>query len=399
MATPIPTKTKLAQQIQIANFTGFDDWVELFRAGEQTDSAGNTRTWTHDDLDQMIRNHTAETAAPIVLGHPKHDARAFGWTHELKRDGDLLLGKFEEVDNDFKEAVRAKHYRRRSISLGHDPESGFYLRHVGWLGAAAPAVKGLADVQFSEKSDTTIYEFSYEDAAELSRMARLFRGIQTLLAEKFGSDATQVAIPDWEIDSLNRQAGREEAQADAESDTNTPIFTETPPTEDTTVPQSQSFTQADIDAAVAQARADEQTKANQFQEQVQQLEQEKRQASAEAAVNQLMDEGKVLPSQATGLAEFVAALDGPKESASFEFSADDGTKKTDLKDWFLNNFMANQPKVSPVGPRSESGDPIGADDYNAIRRKAVEFQDAERAAGRTCTFTDAWEHAKKGAQA
>ena len=37
--------------------------------------------------------------------------------------------------------------KKRSISLDKDGK----LRHVGFLGGAAPAVKGLADIQFSSE--------------------------------------------------------------------------------------------------------------------------------------------------------------------------------------------------------------------------------------------------------
>ncbi|MCZ7616554.1 MAG: hypothetical protein M5T52_24085 [Ignavibacteriaceae bacterium] len=39
------------------------------------------------------------------------------------------------------------------------------LRHIGFLGAAKPAIKGLADIQFSSPS-SVIYEFDYEKNAE-----------------------------------------------------------------------------------------------------------------------------------------------------------------------------------------------------------------------------------------
>ncbi len=61
-------------------FKGFDDWIEIFLTGKHTDSAGKTRTWTRDDLNQAVNNHSTDDPAPAVLGHPEDDSPAYGWT-------------------------------------------------------------------------------------------------------------------------------------------------------------------------------------------------------------------------------------------------------------------------------------------------------------------------------
>jgi len=388
-------------------FKGFDDWIELFRAGHQVDSAGRGREWTEAELDQIVQNHSDETAAPIVIGHPKTDAPAYGWAQTLKREGKKLLGKFAQVEPTFADLVKEGRYRRRSVAIGEDPDKGFYLRHVGWLGAAAPAIKGLADVQFSEDATTTLHEFSYEQAAHMNALARLFRGVREALLERFGAEAADKAVPEWELESLNRNAAREEVQADNESQPvagfagmyNHPSLT---PQNNPNQPQEENpvaeFTQEDLDAAVDRARQEERNaqegEKNQFRERVQQLEAEQARRDAEREVSALVDAGKVLPSQMDGMTEFVAALDG---EASLEFTAGDDTQKTNPREWFLRTFMANQPKVVPLGKQREDADPVGADDYEALGRKASEFQEAQRKAGRDVTFTEAWEHVKKEA--
>jgi hypothetical protein len=60
-----------------------------------------------------------------------------------------------DVEPSFAEAVRDGRYRNVSASFyppsaAHNPRPGvFYLKHVGFLGAAAPAVKGLKTVSFA----------------------------------------------------------------------------------------------------------------------------------------------------------------------------------------------------------------------------------------------------------
>ena len=75
---------------QVSNFKGFDDWVEVFRTGTHTDSKGVTHTFGTEHLDQMVLN-TAPDTAPMVVGHPKMDAPAYGWAQQFKRSGDVLL--------------------------------------------------------------------------------------------------------------------------------------------------------------------------------------------------------------------------------------------------------------------------------------------------------------------
>jgi len=125
-----------------------EKWIEVFKTGTHTDSSGNTKKWTTKDLDRIVSNYAArKTDSPAVIGHPKSNSPAYGWVMELKRDGDLLLAKVKPTVKEFVEWVRKKLYKHVSISLRPD----LSLRHVGFLGAAAPAVKGLKEAEFAEE--------------------------------------------------------------------------------------------------------------------------------------------------------------------------------------------------------------------------------------------------------
>ena len=52
--------------------------------------------------------------APVVIGHPKDNAPAFGWVEELKTDGKLLYAKFKQLVPEFIEAVK-KGYVQKEI--------------------------------------------------------------------------------------------------------------------------------------------------------------------------------------------------------------------------------------------------------------------------------------------
>lgn len=124
-------------------------WIEVFKAGKQTDSAGHTRDWTEEDLDKMVSIYNDQTPderriAPIVKGHPESDKPAQGWVAALKRVGGKLLAKLDGVSDEFNNMVKEGRYRMRSISLYNN----LMLKHIGFLGAVQPAVPGLADPIF-----------------------------------------------------------------------------------------------------------------------------------------------------------------------------------------------------------------------------------------------------------
>jgi len=131
-------------------------WIEIFRTGKHTDAAGNTREWTEDDLDKIVENYDPKShEAPIVIGHPKDNAPAYGWVESLKREGNVLKAKLKQLIPEFVDMVKKGLFKKRSISLYPD----LTLRHVGFLGAMPPAVKGLKDIAFQENDKLITIEF------------------------------------------------------------------------------------------------------------------------------------------------------------------------------------------------------------------------------------------------
>lgn len=159
---------------------------QIFKAGTRTDHNGNTVTITEADVAQAAAAYDPElNQAPIVIGHPADNAPAYGWVAGLSAEGGVLSADFAQVDDGLKELVRAGRYKKVSASFyppthPANPKPGvWYLRHLGFLGAAAPAVKGLQPINFC--ADTAgIVEFSEvfqpeaEAAGLLRRLLRLF---------------------------------------------------------------------------------------------------------------------------------------------------------------------------------------------------------------------------------
>ncbi|MBK7377791.1 MAG: hypothetical protein IPJ03_02090 [Ignavibacteriales bacterium] len=133
---------------------------EIFKTGSHTSDKGITKDYSLDDLNFIAQSYDPEVQeAPIVIGHPVDSSPAYGWVESLKVVGDRLIAKAKDLIPEFKEALDKKLYKKRSISLDSEGK----LRHIGFLGGALPAVKGLADIQFSDEITNTI-EFSTESS-------------------------------------------------------------------------------------------------------------------------------------------------------------------------------------------------------------------------------------------
>lgn len=103
--------------------------------------------------------------APVVIGHDSDSldempdwVPAYGWIKELKIDGDGSLYALTEVSDELAGWLENKFYKKVSAALYQkdsniNPKKGsHYLRHLAFLGASPPAIKGLEQFQFSESS-------------------------------------------------------------------------------------------------------------------------------------------------------------------------------------------------------------------------------------------------------
>jgi len=168
----------------MSEFKGFGDWIEIFRGGKQIDSTGREH-----DGDALISKAVASFdpsyhEPPIVVGHPKDNAPAFGWVQGLKQSGSRLLAKIRDVVPEFEAIAKQGLYKKRSASFYPDGR----LRHVGFLGAAPPAVKGLADLKFDDGEAMVTFEFS---ASKEDKAAQRARSKKYGIAVKEGGHVTR----------------------------------------------------------------------------------------------------------------------------------------------------------------------------------------------------------------
>jgi hypothetical protein len=140
------------------------DGIEIFRAGTRRAMNGREYTITAADLAASVAVYDpAKHEAPLVVGHPEHNHPAYGWVAGLQVAGDVLLVKHHQVEPQFAEMVADGRFKKRSAAFyapddATNPVPGtWYLRHVAYLGAQPPAVKGLKDIEFSQAADAVCF--------------------------------------------------------------------------------------------------------------------------------------------------------------------------------------------------------------------------------------------------
>ena len=193
--------------------------IKIFKVGEHTDMNGVKRNYTREMLEKCVATYSPEIhEAPFVLGHPKHNDPALGWADHLELDDDGILWAYpKQLDADFAESVNAGKHNKVSASFylpdsPNNPTSGtLYLRHVGFLGAQVPAIKGLGTVQFAEE-ETGIAEFG-DWGHELA--ADLFRKWREWLIDSQGQEEADKIAPNWMIESLREYANAKPTEVQA----------------------------------------------------------------------------------------------------------------------------------------------------------------------------------------
>lgn len=138
--------------------------VPIFKTGTHTARDGRTLTFTTSDLDRFATIYNTQPPnsrhdATACIGHKKDDAPAYGWFDTIKRNGEILYGEMRDPHPDFVQWVKDRRYWKRSAKFD---ENGL-LKHVAWLGAQAPAIKGLPDFSFSEEGEGPEYEVEFSE--------------------------------------------------------------------------------------------------------------------------------------------------------------------------------------------------------------------------------------------
>lgn len=375
--------------------------IHIFRAGTHVAADGRSVSFSDADLAAAASAYDpAVHEAPLVIGHPKDTAPAYGWVAGMIAQGGELHAIPAKVNAEFAELVRSGAYAKVSASFYlpdavTNPKPGaYYLRHVGFLGAQPPAIKGLAPVQFGEAGgDTVTVEF-----AELSDslgwrlpwmlrgVARLFRRLRDATIETQGVEAADKMISDYDITDIERAAADIETASAVEANRESPAssFSETvtnevpvPP-----IPAAATPTPADLEVQAAKLKADQAS----FAEQQTAF----RRAQHSSLLDGLVAEGRPLPCDKTVLLDFMDAI---SESGTISFA--EGPARPALE-VFRSEILAKLPRQVDFAERAPGGNGgDGEADPTTLAREAVAYQETMRGQGVMITTTEAVAHVTK----
>ncbi|MBF0383095.1 MAG: hypothetical protein HQL69_18900 [Magnetococcales bacterium] len=132
--------------------------IQIFRTGNHTAMNGASLAFSRSDLEATVNAYnTKHHEAPLVVGHPSTNDPAYGWVKSLFLNNEgVLEATPHQVDTDFVEMVKNGKFKKVSASFyspnspGNPTPGIYYLRHVGFLGAQPPAVKGLRSPSFAD---------------------------------------------------------------------------------------------------------------------------------------------------------------------------------------------------------------------------------------------------------
>jgi hypothetical protein len=366
--------------------------IQIFKPGKHVAMSGAALSFSEADLAATAKAYDpAKHEAPLVVGHPMHDAPAYGWVKSLAF-ADGLNAEPIQVDPAFAEMVGNGAFKKISASFyapdsPNNPVPGvYYLRHVGFLGAQPPAVKGLRNPSFAE-TEKGVVEFSeYDDVTNAS----LWRRLRDWLIGEKGLDVADNIIPDYQVSSLE-QAARDEVKQDQTESTGgtTPAFAESKPKGDEM--------SAEEKTELARLRAENETfKADQiaFAESEKKRKADARYADHIAFAEGLVKDGKLLPAHKDVT---VAMLDNlGNQDAVVEFG--EGDAKKPLVDAYKAQMQAAHKIVEfgeKAGGKGATGD--GELSAEALAAKAIKFQEGESKAGRVVTTAQAVQHVSRAA--
>ncbi|AYZ16003.1 MULTISPECIES: hypothetical protein [Klebsiella] len=364
--------------------------LAVFAPGTHTAMDGRTITFTPEDCIDLANSYDPSVSeAPFVIGHPSLTAPAYGWAERLEyRDG-IVYAAPRQVNPAFAEAFNAGSYKKRSLSIyqpdspGNPKPGHFYARHVGFLGAVPPGVKGLPDAQFAEASgDNGPLEFALPWEAD--NLASLFQSIRDWVIQETTIEQADSIIPQWRIQSI----------LDSATDERKSISPLAYAEENNVDPNQTPTVTAEELARRETALAEREEKLRKDEEAAKQRDAKVRRDAVVSYADGLVKAGSILPRQKNTVVEVLLCLD----STPLSFADGDATVNKTPEE-LLRDVLSQKPKVMDFSEKTGTADaPVDFADASALATAAQNYQAEQAKQGRTISMTDAVNHVKKGAQ-
>jgi hypothetical protein len=323
----------------------FERCMEIFRAGKQTDSSGEEHEWSNQDLDTMVNNQ--DEPIPLVKGHPEVDDPAYGWAGTLRRQANTLLAcQFSQVDPQFSDDVKNGRYPNRSVRIALT-DNGYKVVHIGFLGAALPAVKGLKPV-FNQEKFKKVFEY-------------------TLSGAPMSLDQNQLPTPPNQ--TCKAETTPEATFAEQIKQVEAKFFEKIQQQE-----KENAVLKAALFASERRVRQEEFKKLKDY------------------LLKDDTGNCRLTPAQTDGIVEYMTALAyGEKK---FSFTSNEQVKESSQLDFFMDFLKRLTPQLQLGKQDMEEANPTS--DYASIAHKAADFIAAEKALGRMVTAEQAVRHIMGG---
>jgi hypothetical protein len=304
--------------------------IQVFRAGRHRAENGQTYEFSEADVQAIASAYDPQLhAAPIVLGHPKTDDPAFGWVKGFACEGGALVPEFEKVNPAFAEGVESGAYRYTSLALygpdepGNPKPGSWYPRHVGYLGARPPAIKGLtaAFAQDDQAQPIVFAEFADPEIGQVAGIVRRsLRSLRDWMISKFGVEEADKAVPQWNEEWAGDIQVTVRAEVEAEGK---PAFAEPAPAGDGGADSADPLAErlAALEAREAAIAAREQQAAAQTAAFAEAALRTARDADA-AYVDQLVKDGRLPPVHRDGVLASLAHARGDSGGVAFAEGVD-----------------------------------------------------------------------------
>ncbi len=352
--------------------------IPVFKPGTHTAVDGRTITFTLENCIDLAESYDPSLSeAPAVIGHPKLTAPAYAWAKSFEVKDGLVYAKLDQINPEFAEAYNAGSYKKRSLSIylpdspGNPKPGHYYARHIGFLGAAAPAIKGLPDVSFSESDgEQGAAEFSMADEEFDENLISILSNLRDLLIEKDGIASADLFLPQWRIESLRAISDRKQKEKEMPQPNLDASFAEQ---------------QAAIDAKNADLAAREQA--------LLEKEQNNKRAEFAAFADELVKDGKLLPTHKTTVVEVFMSLGNEPIS----FAEGDTTVNSSPID-LIKKVLSERPAFMNFAEKSAAEDEenkVDTQDPKAIAEAAAAYQKAQADKGNSISISQAVAHVTK----
>lgn len=341
--------------------------LAIFRAGTHTASDGKKYTFSESDLQAIASGYSpAISEAPLVVGHPKTDDPAYGWAESLEVRDSVLWAAPQQVEPQFAEMVNKGLFKKISASVylpdtpGNPTPGKPYLRHIGFLGAQPPAVKGLPSAQFADGDGAL--EFAQPLSGLGWALTDILQRLRDYFVERDGAEAADRVIPQWQIRSIDEYTSNDSRDALSPA-------SYAAPTHDTP-----EFTMSEQNNAAQFAEREQQlnTQAQQLEERERALQQRETQARRDDAAEfaeGLVKDGKLLPRHQAPVVELLLAL---PTGAPLNFAEGDQQVQKPA-DTVLRELLSSLPKQVDFSEKSGGGDGVtGAVNFAAPSGSVVD---------------------------